>query len=269
MNTELPSAGDFNLLENMHNEGDTDKLVYALYLNQESTGWISAENSTLNFGNLNITRFSEATSFTYIAADLSAGTWKVQVTQPAFDGIAILGESKTGLLSTTQSKLTVPHKVYKAIYDAICISHFSCEAEGSDIVWNCSDKSQSSNPDLTLTVGGVQVTLTALDYTLKRDLYCRLRLQEGDSWVLGTAFLTKFYTVFDFDQQRVGIAIARHKREMATWLLVLIIASVVFICCSYVCRDYLYPRIVDKIRKWMEKRREREYELTNPLLAPS
>jgi len=269
MNTELPSAGDFNLLENLHNKGDTEKLAYSLFLNKNRLAWVAAENSTLDFGDPNITRYSDATAFTYIAADLSAGTWKVQVTQPVFDGIAILGESKTGLLSTTQSKLTVPHKVYKAIYDAICIWHFSCEAEGSDIVWNCSDKSQSSNPDLTLTVGGVQVTLTALDYTLQRDLYCWLRLQEGDSWVLGTAFLTKFYTVFDFDQQRVGIAIARHEGETATWLLVLVVASVVFVCCFDGCRRCLYPRIVDEIRKWMEKRREREYELTHPLLVPS
>jgi len=217
----------------MHNEGDTDKLVYALYLNQESKVWIAAENSTLNFGSLNITRFSEATSFIYVSADLSAGTWKVPVTKPALGDTAISEESKTGILSTTQSKLTVPRNVYKAMYDDICGSwHRTCETVNFEIFWNCKSDPQSLFDDLTFTVGGMQVTLTAEEYTAKskdRKNNCKLQFNEGDNWVLGTAFLSKFYTVFDFEQQKVGFAAAKNEGETPTWLFVVIVIGVLVV----------------------------------------
>jgi len=244
----------------MHNEGDTDKRVYALYLNQESTGWIAAENSTLNFGNLNITRFSEATSFTYVSADLSAATWKVPVTKPALGGTAITESSKTGLLSTTQSKLTVPSKVYTAMYDDICGSWFrTCITRDHDILWNCTETSQSYFDDLTFTVGGMQVIMTAYEYTARsnyRTDYCKLQFKEGDNWVLGTAFLSKFYTVFDFEQQRVGFAAAKHESEMATWLIVMIVIVLLLAlgCCVGAC-------IFVVVKKNKENR-----ELSQPLL---
>lgn len=43
--------------------------------------------------------------------------------------------------------------------------------------------------------------------------------------MLGTAFLTKYYTLFDLEGKRLGFAVARHEREMATWFLVLLVVA--------------------------------------------
>jgi cathepsin D len=221
----------------MRNEGDADKLVFALYLNQESSGWVSKENSTLNFGNLNISRFSDASTFTYVQADRSEGTWKVPVTKPALGGEAIAESSKVGLLSTTNGKLVVPSKVYTALYGAICDSWLRyCTNRDRDILWNCTSTSQSWFDDLTFSVGGVEVTLTPYEYTRKsnRKDYCSLHFLEGDNWVLGTSFLTKYYTVFDLEQGRVGFAPAKHESEMSTWLVVVIVIVIALLvgCCA-------------------------------------
>jgi hypothetical protein len=211
----------------VHNKGDADQLVFALYLNREVKFSYAKENSTLNFGNLNISRFSEDSAFTYVQADLSNGTWKVPVTSAALGGEAIAENSKVGLLSSTQSKLVVPSKVYNAMRKAIC-DDYSCSNFDNKTVWHCS--TAPSFDDLTFSIGGVQVTFTSDEYTRRKAKACSLDLEEGDNWVLGTSFLTKYYTVFDLEQGRVGFAKAKQESEVSRWFIVIIVVALISVC---------------------------------------
>jgi hypothetical protein len=249
----------------MRNKRDADKLVYALYLNQEEGGWISKENSTLNFGNLNISRFSEASVFTYVQADKSESTWKVPVTKPVLGSQAIAENTRIGLLSTTQSKLVVPSNVYTALYGAICDSWFrTCINRQGDILWNCTSTPQSWFDDLTFSIGAVQVTLTSEEYTRKSSYkydYCSLHFMEGDNWVLGTSFLAKYYTVFDLEQGRVGFAPAKHEREMTWWFLVIVIVVVALLAAG------LAVAAVVGINYYMKQNSGQEIDMSQPLLG--
>ncbi|KAJ1648798.1 aspartic proteinase precursor [Dispira simplex] len=70
--------------------------------------------------------------------------------------------------------------------------------------------------DFTFRFGGKNFTLTAHEYTLKVQNQCisafmGIDLPEkiGNLWIVGDAFLRKFYTVYDLGQHRVGFAKAR------------------------------------------------------------
>jgi saccharopepsin len=75
-----------------------------------------------------------------------------------------------------------------------------------------------SLPPLQLTMGGHKFELLGSEYTLRFDNVCisvfsGLDLPTDDGrpmWILGDAFIRKFYSIFDVTNKRVGFAQAKH-----------------------------------------------------------
>jgi len=232
LNSEVPSNSQSSLLEALQKSGEIGALVYSLYLNKESLGWVAAENSTLAFGTSNLSRFSQASDFTYVPASLTDASWRVAIKSVRLGREKLGSGGQTALISTTQSRLIVPSEVYDAMYGAICNSWFrTCLTRSREILWNCTETPQSRFNPLTFSLGDLEVTFPAQEYTRHSTSdYCSLHFEAGDHWVLGTAFLTKYYTLFDLEGRRLGFAVARHESEMAVWLVVLLIAVAVVFC---------------------------------------
>lgn len=133
----------------------------------------------------------------------------------SFDGIGLGDEyaelASTGAaIDTGTSLITLPSSLAEIINAKI----------GATKSWSGQyqvECDQRDNlPDLTLTLGGYNFTLTAYDYTLEVSGSCISAFTPmdfpkpiGDLAIIGDAFLRRYYSVYDLKKDAVGLARAK------------------------------------------------------------
>eukprot|EP00301_Raphidiophrys_heterophryoidea_P000199 c10103_g1_i1.p1 GENE.c10103_g1_i1~~c10103_g1_i1.p1 ORF type:complete len:741 (+),score=228.85 c10103_g1_i1:1-2223(+) len=75
----------------------------------------------------------------------------------------------------------------------------------------CTEEATANMPDVSFVIGGKLFTLTPMDYLIELEGHCTPAFRErpfrnGHDWVLGEHFMRTFYSVFDYDDMRVGLA---------------------------------------------------------------
>merc|ERR1719443_791706 len=90
---------------------------------------------------------------------------------------------------------------------------------GKEFTIDCSQV--SSLPDLTVTLAGKDFKLSGKDYTLQVQNQCLFAFigldmppSVGPLWILGDVFMRKYYTVFDYGNKRVGIALSKASNDV-------------------------------------------------------
>jgi len=163
------------------------------------------ENSEVTFGAMKAEHM--ASKLFWVNVTGTAGYWEITM-----DDVAI-GSETTGIckdcrvaVDTGTSQLAGPSDIIDSLKKQL------------DVSPNCSN--YDALPDLGFVIGGRILSLTPSEYVDRSGSSCRLALMpldlpppNGPLFIFGIPFLQKYYSVYDWENARVGFAVARHAGE--------------------------------------------------------
>lgn len=166
-----------------------------------------------------------------------------------FDGEKIEKSSLSAILDTGTSYIIGPQSEVAVIMSRLSSSH-NCYISSNQFLCDC--ESYSDMPEITFVLGEFEFVLQGEHYFWKQGSHCLLliaSISEDSMWILGDAFLRKYYTIFDMDNMRVGLVGSVNisngggydwfsYKAIMTILVALIICFTVFLIIYYGVKKY-------------------------------
>ncbi|CAF1500327.1 unnamed protein product, partial [Didymodactylos carnosus] len=191
------------LFFNMWAQGLISSPIFSFYLNPlelESTA-----GGELILGGIDTTKFQG--SLTYVPVSIQ-GEWDFVLTSVVVNNQAVSTNS-IAIADTGTSLIVGPYLDVQALNKEIGAVDVGYEY----YIVDCHNRSLSSFPIVTFTIGDKTFDLSALQYILffqyvNYPTVCVSAFQASDSyiWILGDIFLTRFYSVFDIQNNQLGFA---------------------------------------------------------------
>ncbi|KAJ1548542.1 Vacuolar protease A [Cladochytrium tenue] len=193
----------------MIQNGLLDEPLFAAWLGHAEDGDIGGE---ISFGGVNHDHYTGAIDW---APVVRKGYWEVELGNVTLGGEPMPVASRSGAIDTGTSLIAVPSAEAEAINKKIGATK---TPQGQYAV-ECS--AIDGLPVLEFYIAGVPFTLEGKDYTLQVDglgvskqcisafIGMDLPPSIGPLWIVGDAFLRKYYTIYDLGNMRVGFAVAK------------------------------------------------------------
>nr|KAJ3417668.1 hypothetical protein HK105_000953 [Polyrhizophydium stewartii] len=180
-------------LENLRAQGKLPLNMFGFYLSRNG-----AAGSVLTIGGYDASRI--AGSITWLPVAQPLYYWQTNLDSAMMNGAAI-GTNAPAIFDSGTSLIALPPAAASAInYQINGIPY----TNGLYLI-PC-----SGMPDITFTFSGTTFTLSNKDYTLQFGFgYCIsvfYGIDINGYWIFGDSFMKLFYTIFDIDNQRIGIA---------------------------------------------------------------
>lgn len=146
--------------------------------------------------------------------DNTSGYWLVNIssldTETSLGRTALSNSSVAAIIDTGTTGLALPLADANALHEALFGDYYVTDGAGS-YAFLCNATGEvlfymENGTNLTMPVSSIRADA----YTSSTLLgYCASKVQGSSTssyWILGASFLNSFYTVFDFEQSRIGFA---------------------------------------------------------------
>ncbi|PGH36336.1 hypothetical protein GX50_00841 [[Emmonsia] crescens] len=190
------------VMQELQKGGLLEKNIIGVNLQRHGDG---ATDGQIVFGGVDRTKFTGDISYTKTLPNVDH--WEAPVDDLVIDGTPLNFQGKNGIFDTGTSFILMPFDDAKRIHNAIPNSVKSTEW---DTNW---DLPCSTTAKIELVISSMKYRISPKDYIGEpvKDGMCRSRILghqpfEDNEWLLGATFLKNVYAVFDFDENRIGLA---------------------------------------------------------------
>ncbi|KAH8271423.1 hypothetical protein KR018_009784 [Drosophila ironensis] len=166
-------------------------------------GGTSKRGGSLIIGRTNTTDYTGSNSYTYTPVT-KKGYWQIQIGGVYIGGTKLPGSTKA-IVDSGTSMIAAPLAAYKKMIEIT-----GCTPTSSGVCWL---KCSTAVPDFEFAIGGKKFVVKGKKMMMKVETskgktVCIMALQymDIDYWILGDAFMRRHCVVFDFTNNRVGIA---------------------------------------------------------------
>ena len=173
--------------------------LFGVHLQRTSDG---ATNGEINFGAPDETKYTGSLSYTTTVSD--DYLWEIPADDAIVGGIPLNFSGKTAIIDTGTSFILLPADDAKKLHAQIPQSQ-----PGANDVFNIPC---SSTISIQIKISGVVYNISSQDYVGQPAssgtmCYSNILARQAfgsDQWLLGDTFLKNVYSVFDFDNSRMG-----------------------------------------------------------------
>lgn len=194
------TTGTLTAMETIAQSHRLQSNIIGISLQRSSDG---AKDGEITFGGVDSTKFTGSISYT----DVSPGTngWQIPLDDAVVNGQPLNFTGRSIIVDTGTSYIFLPPDDATAVHKLIPDS----APNGEDYTIPC-----STNETVQITVSGVTYDISPKDYVGSAadntgacfSNIIGVQTAGPDVWLLGDVFLKNVYTVFDFDQNRIGFA---------------------------------------------------------------
>jgi cathepsin D len=182
--------------------------VFAFWLNRDESG--GNEGGELDIGGIDSAKYTGDISYQPVT---KKGYWQFKMDSVSVSGSNVGCSSGCPAIADTGTSLIAgPPAEIKALNQAIGATTIPVVGEA---IVDCAKI--PTMPNVTVTLSGKTFDLTPTDYVLQQTaggktecisgfMGIKLPAELSDLWILGDVFIGKYYTVFDYKNNKVGFA---------------------------------------------------------------
>ena len=210
----------------MYVQGLIENQIFSVFLSDEESDVVSCAT----FGDVDLEKYSDGSEVQYLKV-IADGFWSVRLNGIVIAGKEMMIGSLTAIIDTGSSLLIGPDYEVQQVLDAI--------EKGNDCDFDqyllCECGESEKFPDIEFHLGEKVFSLTFKNYMIKNGSKCQVLIssnKELNRWILGDVFIRRYYSIFDLENERMGLVRSINKDELkvssdtwwniAVWILILV-----------------------------------------------
>lgn len=196
----LSAAGSVTPFHHLIQQHDLHEPVFAFYIGGDSPGELTVGGTDPSHyeGQLN-----------WVPLENAVGYWTVGLDAVHVGDQDLQSKTNLAVIDSGTSLIIGPTKDVDRLAESLGASSSSLV----DRFYQVDCGKVASMPPIDFVINDQVYSLSADDYVIQDGNVCLLGIQGDEQanpqWILGDVFLRKFYTAFDYKNQRVGFALAK------------------------------------------------------------